>query len=277
MDHELIKKKSYAKINLFLNIINRRQDGYHNLQTWMQFIDLKDYLYFKSNKKKEIIIKSNLSISESPKQNLIYQAVESIRAFTGKQWGIEIFVKKKIPIGAGLGGGSSNAATTLMTLNELWKCNLSRKNLMKIGKKIGADVPFFIFGKAAWAEKIGDKLFSKPYDEKYLLLIKPKFKISTTHLFQKIDINFYSKSINKNSVNEPGDLKNIFQPIIKKKYPILEEIFDCLPNKKDLKLTGTGSCFYILSKNLEKLKENQKNLVKEVDSWIVKTLNFRPD
>ena len=267
---------SYAKINLFLHIVGKRADGYHNLQTWFQFIDLKDSLGFVSTAGKSGLKLENTITMHHEKYNLIFKAFMAMRPFSKKQIGISIFLKKRIPIGAGLGGGSSNAATVLIALNKIWKCGLSQQELINIGAKLGADVPIFLFKQAAWAEGIGEKLTPKSYIEQYALIIKPNFHISTVELFSNPDLKINCPLLERSKILNIESLDNIFFELIKKKHSGIERTFQNLPDKNKLRLTGSGSCFYLLNPNIKVLLKNQSKLEKSVDSWIVKTLNFIP-
>ncbi|WP_116963390.1 4-(cytidine 5'-diphospho)-2-C-methyl-D-erythritol kinase [Fastidiosibacter lacustris] len=266
---------SFAKINLFLHITGKRHDGYHDLQTWFQFIDLKDYLHFTPRQDNEISILSNIKITELY-NNLVYKASNALKAFAQNPIGFDIFIEKNIPLGAGLGGGSSNAATTLIALNTLWQCNLSNEMLHAIGVKLGADVPIFLFQKAAWAEGIGELLTEKPYIEQYALIIKPNFHASTAKLFNHPSLNKHKPLLDKNAEIDLSQQENVFLIAISNLYPDVCQELNKLPDANQLKLTGTGACFYLLNPDLDRLLQNKKNLKKDIDSWIVKTLNFAP-
>ncbi|WP_119344292.1 4-(cytidine 5'-diphospho)-2-C-methyl-D-erythritol kinase [Facilibium subflavum] len=266
---------AYAKINLFLHIVGQRQDGYHLLQSWFQFIDLKDQLTFLPTKDDNFSIQNNIIITKLT-DNLIFKAAQLIKPYAKRPCGIEVILNKKIPMGAGLGGGSANAATTLIALNKLWHCDLDQAQLITLGQKLGADIPIFIFQKAAWAEGIGEKLTYKPYKEQYALIIKPNFHASTALLFQHPALNKNHPILNSESIDDPLVLDNGFLPVIQSIHPEIFALFENMPDKEALRLTGTGACFYLLSPDFDRLQQNRKKLKKEVDSWIVKTLNFAP-
>ena len=244
MDSTVVSAPSCAKINLFLHITQKRADNFHDLQTWFQFIDLKDQLTFKTNKNTfEIMIQSNQHISNND-ENLVFKAAQTLKPFATKPCGLDIFIDKHIPMGAGLGGGSSNAATTLVVLNEIWQCHLDQSKLLKLGKSIGADVPIFIFAKSAWAEGVGDKLIEKAYTEQYALIIKPPFHASTAQLFNHPLLNKNATFIDHTRISSPEHLDNAFQSIIMSTQPMLQQLFEQLPDHDQLKLTGTGACFF---------------------------------
>ncbi len=157
----MISKASPAKVNLNLRVLRKREDGYHDILSLMQRISLCDEMTF-SPRADRIVVRCPDSALPEDEGNIVYRAAEAFHARTGVLPGIEITVRKRIPIAAGLGGGSSNAATTLMTLNEMAGTPLTREELMRMGADLGADVPFFIFGNAAWASGIGDRLIEAP-------------------------------------------------------------------------------------------------------------------
>ncbi|WP_119329515.1 4-(cytidine 5'-diphospho)-2-C-methyl-D-erythritol kinase [Cysteiniphilum halobium] len=275
MAFEPITYPSYAKINLFLHITGKRDDGYHNLQTWFQFIDLKDFLHFSATADNQIKLSSNVNIGKD-EDNLIYKAALALKPFAKGHAGIDVHIDKNIPMGAGLGGGSSNAATTLIALNTLWQCHLSNKQLHGIGCSLGADVPIFLLQKAAWAEGIGEMLIPKPYIEQYALIIKPDFHASTTALFNHALLNKNKSILNHQEITDPLPYDNVFLEVIQSLYSKVWLNLQKLPSAKALRLTGTGACFYLLSTDYNHLLQNQKKLEKDIDSWIVKTLNFAP-
>ena len=275
MAFESVTYPSYAKINLFLHIIGKRDDGYHDLQTWFQFVDIKDFLHFSLRKDNRITLSSNISIAKE-EENLVYKAALALKSCSREDSGIDVYIDKNIPMGAGLGGGSSNAATTLIALNSLWQYNLSCKKLDQLGCALGADVPIFLLQKTAWADGIGEILSPKPYVEQYVLIIKPDFHASTVTLFNHPHLNKHKPKLNRENVSDPLVHENVFLKVIQKIHPKVWLNLQKLPDAKALRLTGTGACFYLLSKDYNLLLQNKKKLKKGVDSWIVKTLNFAP-
>ena len=171
--------KSPAKINLFLNILRKRDDGFHEIQTFFQFINLYDQITISETSSKNIIFTSNNSDID-PKNNLCLKAVEIFQEKIGNnsRKNVEIFLEKNIPIGAGLGGGSSNAASILTGLNQLWACNLSKNDLATMGEKLGADVPAFINGVPAYATGIGSNLQNFSLENKFFLVVYPLINVS---------------------------------------------------------------------------------------------------
>ncbi|ASG67234.1 4-diphosphocytidyl-2-C-methyl-D-erythritol kinase [Francisella halioticida] len=264
--------KSFAKINLFLHILNKRDDGYHNLQTWFTFLDLKDDLKFGFNNSSQINISSNIAIS-SKTDNLIYKAIREFqRAFNVADVGVDVELSKKIPMGAGLGGGSSNAATTLMAMRDFYMPELSNQDMMPLATKLGADVAIFLYGKSAWAEGIGDKLYHKNFEEQYVLLVKPNIHISTKEFFESDNlvktVNYLSKDLGFDKKLMHNDFESVFFT----KYPEFSQYLKNLDS--NFRMTGTGSCFYLLSQDEDKLQQLARKIDKSLDKWVVKTLEY---
>ena len=226
---------SYAKINLYLKIGNKLKKGYHNIQSLMQPVVLHDNISFESLNEDKIIVESNNRDLEG-KNNLAYKAASLLKEEFNVDKGIKIFIEKNIPMSAGLGGGSSNAANTLVTLNKSWNLNLSQKKLIEFALEIGSDVPFFVVGESSLVEGIGDEV--KPLRKSISMnavLVNPGIKVSTSWAYKQFDkakIKIEDKNIkdlisamNKKDVKKISEnLYNDFDPIIEKKYEIVREI-----------------------------------------------------
>lgn len=236
---------SPAKLNLFLHITAQLADGYHELQTIFQLIDLCDYLTFTPRLDSQIHLAGIEEIN--PQDNLIYRAAQALMPHQKISTGYTIHIEKNIPMGAGLGGGSSNAATTLLVLNKLWQCHLSQHALAAIGAKLGADVPIFIYGQNAWAEGIGERL--TPLDDlipKCYIILKPDCFISTQTLFsQKTLTRNTKRSKFATYQDDPTQFGNNFEPLARNLYPEVEQAFTYLNQYGKAKLTGTGACVFI--------------------------------
>ena len=272
MDSIAKSYKSPAKVNLFLHVLNKRVDGYYNLQTWFQFVDLKDRLEFHQNGYGVVNISSNVDIGLL-EDNLIYKA---IRAFE-KQYqltnvGIDVIIHKNIPMGAGLGGGSSNAATTLMAMRDFYRPELKNEDMLELGKSLGADVPIFLYGKSAWAEGIGEKFTTKPYKEQYALLIKPDIHISTADFFSSPNLTKHMSLISKDSSLNMATMINDFEAVFFARYPEFSE--ELSQTGLDFRMTGTGSCFFALSEDRALLEKVARKMNNSLDKWVVKTLNY---
>lgn len=241
----LLRIPSPAKLNLFLHITGQRENGYHELQTIFQLISLCDYITFRENSTQSIHITGLDSVAEQ--DNLIFRAAKMLEPFAQQFVGYDISIEKNIPMGAGLGGGSSNAATTLLMLNHLWKCELSNAQLMSMAATLGADVPIFVFGQNAWAEGIGEIITHLPkLPKKRFIILKPDCFISTQELFSQ-------KALTRNTkpskfcayLETPSNFGNNFEALARELYPAVEEAFQYLNKYGQAKLTGTGACVFI--------------------------------
>ena len=239
----MIRVPSPAKLNLFLHITGRRDDGYHELQTIFQLIDLSDWLEFTQTDNLQISIDGLNSVDLE--HNLIYKATQILKPYAQKITGLSIRVEKNIPMGAGLGGGSSNAATTLIVVNQLWQCGLSIEQLAKLGVKLGADVPIFIYGRNAWAEGIGEQLTFIDLEQKKYIVLKPDCFISTQLLFSQKTLTRNTKTSTFCAYQlTPFNFGNNFEPLARSLYPEVNEAMQYLNQFGIAKLTGTGACVF---------------------------------
>ena len=239
----MIRVPSPAKLNLFLHITGRRDDGYHELQTIFQLIDLNDWLEFTQTDNLQISIDGLNSVDLE--HNLIYKATQILKPYAQKITGLSIRVEKNIPMGAGLGGGSSNAATTLIVVNQLWQCGLSIEQLAKLGIKLGADVPIFVYGRNAWAEGIGEQLTFIDLEQKKYIVLKPDCFISTQLLFSQKTLTRNTKTSTFCAYQlTPFNFGNNFEPLAKSLYPEVNEAMQYLDQFGIAKLTGTGACVF---------------------------------
>ncbi|TCB56808.1 4-(cytidine 5'-diphospho)-2-C-methyl-D-erythritol kinase [Acinetobacter terrestris] len=239
----MIRVPSPAKLNLFLHITGRRDNGYHELQSIFQLIDLTDWLEFSQTDDLTISIAGLSSVDLE--QNLIYKATQILKPFATKLTGLKIAIEKNIPMGAGLGGGSSNAATTLIVVNQLWQCGLSIEQLAELGVKLGADVPIFIHGRNAWAEGIGEHLTFIDLDQKQYIVLKPDCFISTQLLFSQKTLTRDTKPTKFCAYQlTPFNFGNNFEPLARSLYPEVNEAMQYLDQFGIAKLTGTGACVF---------------------------------
>ena len=239
----MIRVPSPAKLNLFLHITGRRENGYHELQSIFQLIDLYDWLEFEQTDNQHIQIEGLASVDLE--QNLIYRAVQLLKPYAQTLTGLKIRLEKNIPMGAGLGGGSSNAATTLIVLNQLWQCGLNIEQLADLGVKLGADVPIFVHGRNAWAEGIGEHLTFIDLDQKQFIVLKPDCFISTQLLFSQKTLTRNSKPTKFCGYQiKPSDFGNNFEPVARNLYPEVDEAMRYLDQFGQAKLTGTGACVF---------------------------------
>lgn len=269
----MIRVPSPAKLNLFLHITGRRENGYHELQTIFQLIDLYDWMVFTPTLDEQIEIDGLSEVR--PEENLIYRAAQILRPHAKKFCGLNIKIEKNIPMGAGLGGGSSNAATTLIVLNQLWECGLNQEQLSDYGVKLGADVPIFIYGKNAWAEGIGEHLSFIDLDQKQFIILKPDCFISTQLLFSQKTLTRDSKTTKFCAYQlEPSNFGNNFEPLARQLYPKVEEAMQYLDQFGQAKLTGTGACVFIEVTNEMNIDEILKH--SPCKSYLVNSLKESP-
>ena len=255
-----LKLNSPAKLNLNLSVLKKRIDGMHEIKTRFQLINLSDEVLIKKTSSKSISVKTNLAPSIENKKNIVFSAIKLLSDYTGKEIHCEVDIVKNIPLGGGLGGGSSNAATALIGINFLFELGLTSKELMKLGEKLGADVPFFIFGKNAFASGIGEILSedSKNIDNKYLLLF-PQIHSSTKELFSKWD--GLNKSAQKSLLDNE---ENSFLPIFLDQNREVKIIFHELCKNNSFKLSGTGSTIFC---TYDDINEIEKTLKKIPSKW----------
>lgn len=239
----MIRVPSPAKLNLFLHITGRRDNGYHELQTIFQLIDLYDWLEFEVNDTQSIQIQGLNSVNLE--QNLIYKATQILKPYAKQATGLNIAIEKHIPMGAGLGGGSSNAATTLIVVNQLWQCGLDTQKLAELGLQLGADVPIFVHGRNAWAEGIGEQLTFIDLAAKQYIVLKPDCFISTQLLFSQKTLTRNTKPTKFCGYQiKPSDFGNNFEPVARNLYPEVDEAMRYLDQFGQAKLTGTGACVF---------------------------------
>ncbi|TXJ02046.1 MAG: 4-(cytidine 5'-diphospho)-2-C-methyl-D-erythritol kinase [Acinetobacter sp.] len=254
----MIRVPSPAKINLFLHITGRRKNGYHELQTIFQLIDLYDWMSFEITQDDSIKIEGLAAVQLE--QNLIYRAAQLLLPHAKQPCGLNIHIEKNIPMGAGLGGGSSNAATTLIVLNQLWQCDLTEQQLAAYALQLGADVPIFVFGRNAWAEGIGEQLSFIDLSPKQYIVLKPDCFISTQQLFSQKSLTRDSKITTFCAYQlEPSLFGNNFEPLARQLYPEVEEAMHYLDQFGQAKLTGTGACVFIevtAEMNLEQILQH---------------------
>lgn len=231
-----------AKLNLFLNIVGRRADGYHLLQTVFQFIDFSDELYF--SVRDDGIIRQTQAVQDiSPAIDLTLAAARLLQATTGSTLGVDIRLDKKLPVGGGLGGGSSDAATVLVVLNRLWQTGLQIHELAALGLELGADVPVFVRGQAAWGEGVGEDLRPIALPEPWFLVILPDVRVSTAEVFSDAQLTRDAPPITIADFLAGGGLNNC-EPVVRRRYPEVAEALDWLGRYAAPRLTGTGACVF---------------------------------
>ena len=234
-----------AKLNLFLHVVGRREDGYHLLQTVFRLVDFADQLHF--GLRADGVIRLHTPTPGVPEeQDLCVRAAKLLQRESGALWGVDIFLEKRIPMGGGLGGGSSDAATTLLALNRLWKLGWRRNQLLKLAPALGADVPVFVFGGNAFAEGIGEKLLPIALPPAWYLVLTPPVHVSTAQVFS-------SKELTRNTIpikippfsTEQGH--NDLEPVVCASYPEVAHHLEWLRQLEGARMaamTGSGACVF---------------------------------
>lgn len=280
-----ISLKSRAKINLSIDVIGKREDGYHIVEMIMQTIDLYDDIKLKELEEDNITIKSECSYIPLNEDNIVYKAAKLIKEKMDIKKGIEIFIKKNIPVAAGMAGGSSNAAAVLVGLNELWKLCLSKDELRDLGLKLGADVPFCIEGGTALAEGIGEKLtYIKGINKDVNILVcKPDIFVSTKEVYQSLDIKniekrpdnklLIEKLKNDDIVSVSNNMVNVLEEVTSKKYSDIKVIEDIIAKNGAMgtMMSGSGPTVFGFFDNEEKAKRARVELLENYSQVYVVT------
>jgi 4-diphosphocytidyl-2-C-methyl-D-erythritol kinase len=231
-----------AKLNLMLHILGRREDGYHELQTLFQFLDYGDELSFAVRDDGEIRLQTEIP-GVPHDSNLIVKAARALQEQSNCTLGIDIWLEKRLPMGGGIGGGSSDAATTLLGLNHLWKLGWDEDRLAALGLTLGADVPVFVRGHAAFAEGVGEILTPVDPEEPWYLVLVPQVSVSTAEIFSDPLLTRDTPPIKVRPVLE-GNSRNDCQPVVERRYPAVRNALKLLGKFAEAKLTGTGSCVF---------------------------------
>lgn len=231
-----------AKLNLMLHILGRRADGYHELQTLFQFLDHGDELGFSLRQDGEIHLRTEVP-GVPHDSNLIVRAARKLQAESGCRLGADIWLDKRLPMGGGIGGGSSDAATTLLGLDHLWNLGWSEDRLAELGLSLGADVPVFVRGRAAFAEGVGEQLTPVELPEPWFLVAVPQVFVSTAEVFSDPELTRNTPPIKVRSLLEGGG-RNDCQPVVEKRYPDVRNALILLSKFTSARLTGTGACVF---------------------------------
>ncbi len=276
-----------AKLNLFLHITGQREDGYHLLQTVFQLLDYSDEITLDVRRDGKITRnQSNKNFNTLNKipfeSDLCVKAAKLIQPYGNSDLGVDITLHKKLPIGGGIGGGSSNAATVLHGLNILWACGLTDQKLAQLGLKLGADVPVFIHGNSAWGEGIGEKLTPIKLPESWFLVIRPDISVSTAEIFADQGLTrdcdtltiarFLNDAVFENQLN-------VFESVVKKKYPKIANALEWLSSYSEARLTGTGSCVFARFNSKNEAYQVLEALAKSSNNWqgfVAKGVNRSP-
>jgi len=271
---ELLSLRSPAKLNLMLNITGRREDGYHLLETVFQFIDFCDHLSFVVTDSSDVLrVTGNSPVAAS--EDILLRAAGLLQTRFNVGKGISINIDKRIPIGGGLGGGSSNAATCLLALNRLWELDLSLQQLAEIGLELGADVPVFIYGRAAWATGIGEVLETIDLTEPIYVVIDPKIEVSSANIFGAQELTRNNDPLTIRAFLR-GSGSNVCEPVVRKLYPGVGEAIDWLSQYATPKMSGTGASVYAAFDSHEQAETVKSRVPKQWIAHIAKAMNRNP-
>lgn len=241
---QVIRWPAPAKLNLFLHVTGRRADGYHELQTVFQFLGHADHLWLQSRDDGQIRLLTPLA-GVAPEDDLTVRAARLLQQAADCRYGVDISIDKQLPMGGGLGGGSSDAATVLVALNHVWQLGLSLGWLAEIGLELGADVPVFVRGEAAWAEGVGEHLKSMPdLPEPWYVVISPPCHVSTVEIFSDSQLTRDTKPI-KIAHFLAGAGKNDCEAVACRRYPVIAEVLAWLGQFGSARMTGTGACVFV--------------------------------
>ncbi len=263
-----------AKLNLFLHVTGRRSDGYHNLQTVFQLLDYGDNLHFEATTTADLILESTL-VGVECSDNLVIRAARLLQKHAGLSKGARIRLDKRLPLGAGLGGGSSDAATTLLGLNQLWQLNLDLGTLAKLGLALGADVPVFVHGRSAWAEGVGERLQPLALPAANYLILVPPCQISTAQIFSDEALTRNSSPITIAAFLREGG-RNDCAPVAKRLYPEVAFALEWLGQFSQAQMTGTGACVFASFSEYVEVERILKALPPGYSGFAARGVNISP-
>jgi 4-diphosphocytidyl-2-C-methyl-D-erythritol kinase len=270
---------SPAKINVFLHITGQRFDGYHELETLFQFLDYSDSMTFTITKNSVIDLVTPIK-GVAYNDNLIVKAAKLLQHKSKTALGVKIDINKILPMGGGLGGGSSNAATVLIALNRLWQCQLSPDELARLGLSLGADVPIFIHGFSALARGIGEKLTAIQPPESWYLISKPECSISTAAVFSAKSLPRNSPILTQDSLANANFMSSTFgndcQAVVIKQYPEVANLLAWLLEYAPSRMTGTGACIFSTFASQKEALAIQSKLPKGIYSFVARGINTSP-
>lgn len=263
-----------AKLNWFLHVLGRRPDGYHQLQTAFQLLDRGDELRIRVRDDGRIQ-RSGTVVGVAPAQDLALRAAQLLRTETGARLGAQIEIDKRLPLGGGLGGGSSDAATVLVALNHLWQCGLDVDELAALGLRLGADVPLFVRGHSAWAEGVGERLTPMTLPNRWFAILHPGPEVSTATVFAAPDLTRNTDPI-KMSGFCAGMGRNDCEPVVRTLYPDVGRALDWLAGYGSARLTGTGACVFAAFDDENRAREVIEQCPSEWRGFVARGVNESP-
>ncbi|GAA3901159.1 4-(cytidine 5'-diphospho)-2-C-methyl-D-erythritol kinase [Halomonas cibimaris] len=266
-----------AKLNRLLHITGRRDDGYHELQTLFQFLDLSDTITLTPRRDGRLLLESPLD-GVADEDNLALRAARQLKPRAGTDAGANIRLDKRLPLGGGLGGGSSNAATVLLGLNALWRLGLSLDTLATLGLELGADVPVFVKGRSAWAEGVGEALTPASPNTPWFVVIHPGVSVSTPAVFNDPQLTRQTAPISMARALQRGALtwRNDCEAVVRARYPSVARALDYLARYAPAGLTGTGACVFAAFDDPRDARQVAKTAGSYGSAWVAKGCNVSP-
>lgn len=271
---DIITLPSPAKLNLFLHINGRLENGYHELQTLFQFVDYGDTLSFEPRDDGAVVLATDME-GVSHDDNLIVKAARLLQQHTNCSQGVTIWIDKILPMGGGIGGGSSNAATVLLACNYIWNTKLPENELAQLGLQLGADVPIFVHGKATLAEGVGEKFTDMNPPEPWYLVVYPGVHVNTGTIFNHPELPRNTAKLASTDILH-SDLGNDCQQLVSKTYPQVEKALRWLLEYAPSKLTGTGSCVFAPFQTQQQAHQTLLDLAEPMTGFVAKGCNISP-
>jgi 4-diphosphocytidyl-2-C-methyl-D-erythritol kinase len=267
-----------AKLNLFLHVVGRRSDGYHLLQSVFTYLDRGDRLRFRV-RLDGVVRRLNDVPGIAPGDDLAVRAGRLLQEASGTTHGVDIELDKRIPMGGGLGGGSSDAATALIALNRLWKTGMPREALLELGACLGADVPFFVFGRSAWVEGIGERLKAVDVPPRWYAILTPPVHVPTRAVFTAPELTRNTEALKMEDFSaQPSDLRfhNDLEPVVTARYPQVREHLQWLRQHGDARMTGSGSCVFAAFASRESAERVIDELPAPMTGFVAQGLTLHP-
>jgi 4-diphosphocytidyl-2-C-methyl-D-erythritol kinase len=263
-----------AKLNLFLHIVGRREDGYHLLQSVFQLVDLADTVWLKVNDS-GTIVRHNALPGVPAETDLIWRAAKLLQDYSGCRKGVELDLDKRVPMGGGMGGGSSDAATVLLALNRLWQLGLRRQELMDLGLRLGADVPFFIFGENAFVEGIGEVMTPVTTGEQWFVVLHPPVHVPTPAIFRDPLLTRDTPALKVRDL-AAAKTHNDLEPVAISQHPLVGEYLAQLRQFAEARMTGSGSCVFSQFASQDEAKRVISRLPDLTKGFVTQSLNQHP-
>ena len=264
-----------AKLNLFLHIVGRRADGYHRLQTVFQLLDWGDTIRLRVREDGVISRVAGLE-NVAAEDDRVVRASRALQSASGCKFGADIAVEKRIPAGAGLGGGSSDAATVLVVLNALWKTHLSEDALAEVGRRLGADVPVFVRGRSAWAEGVGDELTAIDLPPRHFVIVDPQIAVSTAALFQASELTRDTPPTTISRFLAGMETANAFAPVARGRFPQVAAALDWLGRFGEARLSGSGGCGFAAVASQRDAEDIVRQCPPHFRAWTARGVNRSP-